>query len=135
MISSYFISSKSETITIEAPYQIRRIEQGIDALEEIYTFLEPEKVKTFLRRHEELIPILFEAPEHINRVFGQNPSLYLELLEDPEDNDECLFLIIGTNRNPKEAVELLRRLQEDWRRHLPLHIKSIFCIAFEEDGI
>ena len=119
----------SESKLVEAPYHLRKIGEEINSLQEIYTFLNPEKVKTFLRRHEELIPVLFEAPEHINRIFGQNPPLYLELLEDPEDNEECLFLIIGTNRNPKEVVELLERLYEKWERNLPFGIRSIFAIT------
>jgi hypothetical protein len=119
----------SESKLVEAPYHLREIEEDISGLQEIYIFHEPENVKAFLRMHEELIPVLFKAPEHINRIFGQNPPLYLELLEDPEDNEECLFLIIGTNRNPKEAVELLERLYEKWERNLPFGIRSIFAIT------
>ncbi|MGQ9571150.1 MAG: hypothetical protein ACUVUQ_10010 [Thermodesulfovibrionales bacterium] len=85
----------------------------IDSLESHYIFLNPEEIKKFLVLNGDLIPLLFEAPKYIHKIFSNVP-LYLELHHDPEAEWDELFIVIKTNYSPEEAVELENRLFEEW---------------------
>ncbi len=82
-------------------------------LEAEYIFKNPDDIKVFLIANEELIEILFSAPQYIHKIFGDVP-VYLELHHDPEEEWEELFIIIKTDYSPEKAVELEDRLYEEW---------------------
>jgi len=93
--------------------------KAIEELEQFYIFEEPEKIRTFLLTHKKLIPFLQDAFLRIQRIFGPNTPVYLELQTDPEENFEELFIIIETYLPVEQAVHLLERLDEEWGTHLP----------------
>ena len=82
-------------------------------LEYVYILKNPKEIKKFLIDNEDLIEILFSAPEHIRKIFG-DVLIYLELHHDPEEEWDELFIIIKSNYPPEKAVELEDKLFEQW---------------------
>lgn len=85
----------------------------IGELEKLYIVDNPKEIKNFLLTNDHLIDILFEAPDHIYRIFGQVP-IYLELHHDPEEGWDELFIVIKSTYSAEEAVKLENRLAEEW---------------------
>ncbi len=79
----------------------------------IYTIDNPREIKDFLLSNDCLMEILFEAPEHIYRIFGQVP-IHLELHKDPEEGWDELFIVIKSSYSAEEALRLENRLAEEW---------------------
>jgi len=103
-----------ENISIEPsvylfPYKL------VEELEEIYIFVNPQKVRTFLlsESNKDLMPILKEAPEYIYRVFGRVP-VYLELHHDPDELWDELFITIKTSLPAEEAIKRQKELFDIW---------------------
>jgi len=67
----------------------------------------------FIREHN-LLPILLQAPEEIQRVFGDDIVLELDLHADPEEDYRELFIVIKTHCSPEEAMRLERKLFNEW---------------------
>jgi len=92
-------------------------ERKLTTLSKLYIFSDRNS-KTeaiqFIKDHPFLFSVLIEAPRHIFSIFGNNIRLYLELHRDPEEDFEGLFIIIKTKRSPKESLNLLDRLDEEW---------------------
>jgi len=110
--SSSFLEEKQENQSIETsiylfPYKI------IDVLEKIYIYENPQQIKTFLISNTDLIPILKEAPVYIYKIFGKFP-IYLEIHHDPEEGWDELFIIIKTSYTPEKAIELEKKLFDEW---------------------
>ena len=92
---------------------ILRPQRLINKLENLYIFENPKEIKNFLLSNNYLIEILFEAPPHIYRIFGQVP-IHLELHHDPEEGWDELFVVIKSTYSPEEAISLENRLAEEW---------------------
>ncbi|MEM1169575.1 MAG: hypothetical protein AAGJ08_10990 [Cyanobacteria bacterium P01_H01_bin.35] len=92
---------------------------GIDKLQQLYSFKEPEIVWNFLHKYHFILPILLTAPEKIHQYFPGD-RLGLEVHIDPgaSENDEELFIIIFTKIECDRAVEKLWELDEDWSLHI-----------------
>lgn len=88
-------------------------QRSIKELEELYTFDNPKEIRNFLINNNYLIEILFEAPGHIFRIFGQVP-IHLELHQDPEEYWDELFIIIKSACSTDEAIRLENRLAQEW---------------------
>lgn len=101
--------STEELIETSKTFQPQRL---IGELENLYIFDNP-KIKNFLLSNDYLIEILFEAPRHIYRIFGQVP-IHLELHHDPEEGWDELFAVIKSTYSPEEAISLENRLAEEW---------------------
>ncbi|HOC52433.1 MAG TPA: hypothetical protein PLW61_05805 [Caldisericia bacterium] len=109
---SSFFEEKQENQSIEtsiylSPYKI------IEEFEKIYIYENPQQIKTFLISNTDLIPILKEAPEYIYKIFGKFP-IYLEIHHDPEEGWDELFIIIKTSYTPEKAIELEKKLFDEW---------------------
>jgi len=85
----------------------------LEQIEKSYILENPREVKEYLLDNNDLIPIVNEAPEYINRIFGYVP-IFLELHHDPEENWDELFIVIKTNYPPEKAVELEIKLFDEW---------------------
>ncbi len=85
----------------------------IRELENLYTLDNSKEIENFLLNNDYLIEILLEAPGHIYRIFGQVP-IHLEHHRDPEEGWDELFIVIKSSYNAKEALELERKLAEEW---------------------
>lgn len=99
-----------EPIEASITFQPQRL---IGELEKLYIVDNPKEIKNFLLTNDHLIDILFEAPDHIYRIFGQVP-IYLELHHDPEEDWDELFIVIKSTYGAEEAVKLENRLVEEW---------------------
>lgn len=90
-------------------------EEKLSQIRRIYGFRGEAEAVRFLRMHPALIDLLLEAPPHVERYFGANPEVVLEVVVDPEANDsEELFANIRTSLPVEEALERLDQLDEGW---------------------
>ena len=63
--------------------------------------------------YPEVGSLLSEAPGAIQQVFGQVRPV-LELVVDPEENWEELFIVIPTAGSTDQALRQLRQLDANW---------------------
>ncbi|HHT9124249.1 MAG TPA: hypothetical protein ACFYD6_00350 [Candidatus Brocadiia bacterium] len=82
-------------------------------LENLYIFDNSKEIENFLLTNDYLIEILFEAPEHIYRIFGHVP-IHLELHHDHEEGWDELFIVVKSAYSAEEAIRLENRLAEEW---------------------
>jgi hypothetical protein len=68
----------------------------------------------YAREHPEVVSLLCEAPSAIRPVFGLDVRPVLELVVDPEENWEELFIVIPTSESTDQALRLLRLLDANW---------------------
>jgi hypothetical protein len=64
----------------------------------------------------QLVPLLLEAREHVERVFGSDAPVVLAVVENPEAVDSLpeLFVYIQTPLPVTAAREKLEQLDEEW---------------------
>lgn len=87
----------------------------IDALGADYTLRDPATVIDFLTAHPYLVPLLREASKQIERHFGSEPSVALEVVVDREDEGQReLFALIATDLPMPEARRRLDNLDAAW---------------------
>jgi hypothetical protein len=109
-----FIHPQAECIYMNQSLYLEEEEKNaLGEIEEIYEFLNEEKVKDFILQNKDLIEILKEAPTHIYNIFGK-VRLALELHSDPEKNWDELFIIIKSPYSVEKTYELGRRLFREW---------------------
>lgn len=73
------------------------------------------KVSDFLKKHPYLVGFLHEASSKIRQFFGENVQIKLELVSDPEIEDETsLFAYVFTDLSVDEALSRLRKLDDEW---------------------
>jgi len=97
-------------------------------LKNLYIFQAPEEIEKFILTHEGLTEILLEAHEWIMRIFPNVVNLYLELHQDPEEDFKELFVIVETNLSPKETLDYLNKLDEEWLLGVPFQFRRIFNV-------
>ncbi len=120
----------SEQLVTVAPQAVE--ERNIRSLEQLYTFRKPQQVSSFLQAHSFLVPLLFEAYIQIEQHFRSNPQVFLQVVTDPEAADDReLFIFIGTNLPPDEALDRLDRLDEEWWFDAMDSSKGGLCIDVE----
>lgn len=72
-------------------------------------------VENFLQENSFLGSLLFEAYEEVRNHFGFGVRIALEIVADPEaQEDQQLFVVIRTKFPPKAARVLLSGLDQDW---------------------
>lgn len=117
----------SQNINIESAINLR-IQRQIECLKEDYIFEKPKKIIQFLLSHKDLIEILLEARGYIRQIFGNVP-LYLEFHRDPEEDFECIFLIIKTTLPIEEALDRLDRFDKEYWLHIENTISNILEVT------
>ncbi|MBC8254241.1 MAG: hypothetical protein H8E35_09430 [Ardenticatenia bacterium] len=76
---------------------------------------DPAEVWRFLRSYPHLVNVILKAYPHVQKHFGPNPEVVLEVVSDPEaEGSELLFAYILTSLPTKEALDRLGRLDEEW---------------------
>lgn len=86
----------------------------VPEIERLYTVRRPDEVWAFLRAHPELVPLLKEAYQRIQKHFPDSP-VALEVIADPEaPDDRDLWAFIQTTLPPEEALEQVNRFDEEW---------------------
>ncbi len=100
----------------------------IKSLKSLYDFKNPNEIQKFLLEHPNLLPIIFIAPQKIKEIFDEKIKLDLELVKDPDEDWECLFITIEVEMHPQIAVELLEELDRKWLLSLDYEILKFLGI-------
>jgi len=84
-------------------------------LEGLYALRRESKVRRFLLIHSHLIDVLFEAHPFLQKYFGPNPRVELEVISYPDEAayDELVGWIQSTD-DVSEGLDKLERFEEDW---------------------
>jgi len=88
----------------------------IDVLDHLFEFREPDEVRAYLAKHPDLLDLLHEAATRIPEFLPPDRPIVLEMLWDPEDDDDEgeLFAVVRT-RSDGEATRLgYDRLLREW---------------------
>jgi len=91
-------------------------ETRIAQLETKYTFRNSVEVKKFLMENKQIFSVLWDARSVIEEFFGNNVSITLEVVNDPESNGVQLLFgyIHAESLSPDEAFERLNAFDEAW---------------------
>ncbi len=84
-------------------------------LEKLIEFYSLPEIRSFLLKNSFLLDVLEEAVKKIKQIF-LDEKLKLAIEKDPEINSDSgvLYLRISTKKSPKEALELLDKLNDEW---------------------
>jgi hypothetical protein len=89
--------------------------QRLHQLEGIHSFRNAAAVRRFLHVYPQLVEVLLEAHVYLQKYFGPEPQVTLEVVSDPEvEGVEELFAYILTSLPVDEALARLDRLDEEW---------------------
>lgn len=104
------------------------VRSGIETLTDIYKFNNPSEILSFLNKAGNLvIEVLKDAPNHITKLFGNVP-LHLEVVHDPEENFELLFIDIKTDLPASSAVDLLDMLDDEWWLKVDTNVRKMLAV-------
>ena len=90
-------SIKSEVINPEIPSKIYKTEEATNFL----------KFRPYFNK------FLYQVTEKVDKYFN-NPKLYLRLIHEPDFDEEELLLSIVTEKTPEEALEILKKFDNEW---------------------
>jgi len=94
----------------------------------LYTFENREDIYGFLLKASDLvIGVLGEAPDRITKLFGNVP-LHLEVIRDPEEDVELLFIEIKTDLPSGRAVDLLDTLDDEWWLDVDTSVRKMLAV-------
>ena len=83
-------------------------------LSNVFEFKNPDEIRKFILQNRELVEVLLEGVDEIYRIFGSDIRLQLELHNDPEEKWDELFIVIKSSYTAREAVELERKVFNEW---------------------
>lgn len=107
-------------------------EWQVESLARLFSFRNPTEVVGFLRKHPFLIDLLEKVHPEVQKHFGPNPKIFLEVVIDPEATDDRqLFAFIQTTLSVEEANKRLEQLDEDWWLDAMDGAKGKLCIDIE----
>jgi hypothetical protein len=115
-----FFNQKDLDISIFAQQEVKLwdviSEVRISKLETIFIFRNPDEIKKFLVEHRLIIPVLLNARSIIEKFFGNDVPIALEVIIDPEaKNNKQLFGYISTGSMPLgDALERFNTFDESW---------------------
>lgn len=124
--SSLYNEKESSVKQVESSVIVSFLE-SINELRNEYIFRNDKEIIEFLFVNRQLFDILFLAHLYIRDIFG-DVKLYLELYENPEENDKCLFIIIQSNYSTAKSFDLLDRLSDEWWIDVDREIKRLLEI-------
>ena len=97
---------------------VKENEARLRRLQGFYTLANAEEVRRFLRVYPDAVDVLTEAIPHIERVFGLDTRVVLEVTFDPDSekpqDSEELFADIQTSLPVDAALAQLHKLDQDW---------------------
>ncbi|MGH7453772.1 MAG: hypothetical protein ACRENG_20650 [bacterium] len=103
-----------------------------EALGKLYTFRRPMEVSEFLEAHPFLVPLLVEAHDKIGEHFEPQPEVVLEVVADPEaDDDRQLVAFIQSGVDPAEALLRLDKFDKGWWLKASHRSRGKLCIHLE----
>ena len=83
-------------------------------IKQIYTLRNAQSVEQFLKQHPHLIDFLLESYPYIEKYFGKQTKVFLDIFLDPELAEEQLLASIETSLSVDEALTLLNKLDDEW---------------------
>lgn len=79
-----------------------------------YKFIfESEEAKKFLQHRPYFAELLGQVIYKLKQYFS-NAELYLRLIHESDFEDDELLLSVVTEKTPEEALETLKRFDEEW---------------------
>ena len=103
----------------------------IRGLKQLYVLRREEEVYDFLIKDSFLFSFLSEAYDKISNYFEESSKVFLEVVTDPEIEDEELLISIHTNLLPDEAFNRLSRLDKEWWLDTPTYARKKICIDLD----
>ena len=108
------------------------LEAEIRRLQEVFVFRDARKVTSFIRKHVILAGILEESHLEIQRYFGPNPGVSLQVNSDPELQGAVeMFGYIATALTPEEAGHRLEQFDRNWFLQQVPRIKGLLNFDLE----
>lgn len=94
------------------------VQGNVARLERRMRFRNEPEVSIYLKQHPDLVTVLLEALDELPAHFGPDTPMVLEVLTDPEEEDEIrtLSAIIQTTFEPERAIALEDRFIDAWWR-------------------
>jgi hypothetical protein len=89
-------------------------DSGTSVLEMPSGFEMNDEVASFVAQHPYLSGLLEQATTKVTEIFGESAMTRVELHHDPEEGYEELFVVVSASLEPEEAMDCLRRLDEEW---------------------
>ena len=97
---------------------VRSLQDEVERLARLFIFRVPEAVTGFIRENGFLADVLEDAYVVVQRFFGPNPELVLEVVTDAEaQDDRQLWMFIRTGLPADEALASLEGLDQAWWLH------------------
>lgn len=90
-----------------------------------------DEVQRYLGEHPAVAQVLPEALEAIGQYFDSNYEAWLEVVCDPEDGNEELFIVIKTDMNAENSGERFDELVSQWFINLPVVRANLLAITEE----
>ncbi len=103
-----------------------------DALARDYTLRCPDAIVDFVNAHPFLLPLLLEAPAHVQCCFGTETRLALEIFYDEESHSSPeLFVLIQTSEEAEQAMQQQACLRQEWWRDASRQAQQQLNISLE----
>lgn len=91
----------------------------------IFRFENRRAVPTFIKAHPVVVNVLLEAFPKLTTLFGEDATIVLRLVEEPDDPGEPeLFGVVQTTLAPDEALRRLYVFDSEWWLEQSLRTKS-----------
>lgn len=116
-MSDFLESSQDKRVYLQQKYaEIDSIiEQArLSELDNFYEYREKEQVKNYLLTHPVLINFLQDSYSQLYKYFGSKTAYTLEIVHDPENTHEILFVYISTSLAVDQALSALDRFDDEW---------------------
>ncbi len=110
--------------TTSTASQIDRIRD----LEKLYNMKQPGEIFEFFYENPDLVEVAIEAVTVLKHVFGTDAGLTLELIRDPETDEQELFALIEVNLEPEEALKRLQEFDNAWLLDKEEMTKGLFNV-------
>lgn len=108
-----------------------RASEGIQRiLGRVYHFRDPSEVLRFLNRNEFLVPFLLRMYPTLRRNLGTR-RIHLEVVADPEFEDERLGVFVAVDYTADEALDMLGRFDEEWWPDVPSWLERNLIVSVE----
>lgn len=110
--------------------RVRASEAIERTLGHVYRLRGSAEILRFLGRNEFLISLLLRMNPKLRKHFGPR-KIYLEVVADPEFEDEKLGVFVAVDCAADEALDLLGRFDEEWWPSIPSWLEKNLIVSVE----
>jgi hypothetical protein len=94
--------------------------ESLNHVFDLYSLRDRSQVSGYLEAHREVIPVLVEAYGRIQSRFGSGTPVVLRVISEPGNRQSSeLFALISTSFPVDQALEAMRRFDEEWWLNVP----------------